>query len=93
MWMDGTVSVDWSKIDRVDSPQLFVVRTQNGDLLTGPLASSAKSSQAGEIAIGPGRGLPLSQAISIEQTATTFWPGLHGGIDGGMNYAKSDAQT
>ena len=91
--MDGTVSVDWSKVDRMDSPTLFVVRTQNGDLLTGPLASSAKSSQAGEIAIGPGRGLPLSQAISIEQTATTFWPGLHGGIDGGMNYAKSDAQT
>jgi hypothetical protein len=92
-YVDGTVSVDWSKVDRVDSAQLFIVRTASGDLLTGPLATLSTPGEAREIAIGKGHSLPLSQVVSIEQSAATFWEGLHGGIDGGMNYAKSDAQT
>jgi len=95
-YVDGTVSVDWSKVDRVDSPQLFVVRTERGDLLSGPLATPDKSGEGRQIAVGPepeAHSLPPSQIIAIEQTATSFWQGLHGGVDGGMNYAKSDAQT
>jgi len=52
-YVDGTVSVDWSKVDRVDSPQLFVVRTERGDLLSGPLATPDKSGEGRQIAVGP----------------------------------------
>ena len=85
----------WSKVDRVDSPQLFVVRTERGDLLTGPTRDIGQAGDDDQIAVGPGpkaHSLPPSQIIAIEQTATSFWQGLHGGVEGGMNYAKSDVR-
>ncbi len=95
-YVDGTVSVDWSKVDRVKSDQLFIVRTDKGVLLTGPVGTPEKSIEEPQLTVGEGTQAPtlaLSQVTAIEQTAKTFWQGLHGGIDGGMNYAKSDAQT
>ena len=30
----GTISVDWSKVDHIESKQLFLVRTQDGTVYT-----------------------------------------------------------
>ena len=35
----NTISVDWTKVDHIDSKQLFLVRTQNGVVYIGALAS------------------------------------------------------
>src|SRR5580698_8909548 len=34
----GTVSIDWFKVDHLESTQLFVVKTQNGETYSGTLS-------------------------------------------------------
>jgi hypothetical protein len=36
-YIDGTASVDWSKVARLGSKQLFIVKTQDGSMYTGML--------------------------------------------------------
>ena len=36
-YIDGTTSVDWSKVLRVESSQLFVVKTAGGEVYSGTL--------------------------------------------------------
>lgn len=96
-YVDGSVSIDWSKIARVESPQLFVVRTSNGDLLVGPIMTAQDSQSEGTRALTVGQGaaartLPDSRVVSIEQTERGFLHGLRGDISGGVTYAKSDRQ-
>jgi hypothetical protein len=38
-YIDGTASVDWSKVARLESPQLFVVKTADGSVYTGRLGT------------------------------------------------------
>ena len=35
----NTLSVDWSKVDHIESKQLFIVKTQNGVVYTGALST------------------------------------------------------
>ena len=39
-YIDGTTSADWSKVARVESSQLFVVKTESGTVYTGTLEST-----------------------------------------------------
>src|SRR5580692_926242 len=39
-YIDGTALVDWSKVDRLESTQLFLVKTQDGSMYTGSLATA-----------------------------------------------------
>src|SRR6478672_6562951 len=38
---DGTVSIDWSKVVRIESPQIFVIADEKGDRFTGELKSAS----------------------------------------------------
>jgi Protein of unknown function, DUF481 len=94
-YVDGTVSVDWLKVERVESPQLFAIRTANGDALAGTIQASAPDQPAPGMVLQTAthsQPLPLAQVASIEQTETSFWRGLHGNIDAGMSFSKSDSQ-
>ena len=39
-YIEGTASVDWSKVARVESAQLFVVKTESGTVYTGTLETT-----------------------------------------------------
>jgi hypothetical protein len=39
-YIDGTASVDWSKVARVESTRLFVVKTEDGSVYTGALKTA-----------------------------------------------------
>src|ERR1700758_3320839 len=39
-YIDGTASVDWSKVARLESQQLFVVKTEDGAVFTGSLKTA-----------------------------------------------------
>ena len=45
-YIDGTASVEWSKVARLESDQLFIVKTEDGSVYTGKLRTAA--SPAGE---------------------------------------------
>src|ERR1700692_121044 len=42
-YIDGTASVDWSKVGRLESKQLFVVKTEDGSVYTGTLRTPETS--------------------------------------------------
>src|SRR6516162_3174722 len=39
-YIDGTASVDWSKVARLESSQLFVVKAEDGSVYTGTLKTA-----------------------------------------------------
>ena len=39
-YIQGTTSVDWSKVRHVESKQLFLVKTEDGSVYTGTLSTA-----------------------------------------------------
>src|ERR1700757_2110513 len=51
-YIDGTASVDWSKVARLESTQLFVVKTEDGSVYTGALKTmETPANRPGQIQI------------------------------------------
>src|SRR5215469_1938429 len=44
-YIDGTASVDWSKVARLESTQLFVVKTEDGSVYSGTLRTAETSGE------------------------------------------------
>lgn len=91
----GTISVNWSKVDHVESKQLFLVKTQDGSVYSGTL-STVSSSNARPITIEVLE-LPLkrteldkSQITHMEETAENFWQRFNGQIGLGSTYSKGN---
>src|SRR6185312_2204413 len=63
-YIDGTTSVDWSKVARVESKQLFLVKTEDGSVHTGTLDTMAWSAGRPvtiEVAESPSAGIEIDQ--------------------------------
>jgi Protein of unknown function, DUF481 len=95
----STLSVDWSKVDHVESKQLFIVKTQNGVVYSGTLTTptspggrptlikvlTAGSENAAELDKG--------QITQMNETASNFWQRLYGNIGLGVIYNKGNQST
>ena len=77
-YIDGTASVDWSKVDRLEITQLFIVKTQDGSMYTGglgtpetpadrPLKIEVIEAEENEVAVD------RSQVVQMVQTSENFW--------------------
>ena len=95
----STSSVDWSKVDRVESKQLFIVKTQNGLVYSGSLSTPAtpggrpimirilESSSDNKVL------LDKAQVIQMDETSTNFWQRLNGNVGLGVIYSKGNQST
>jgi len=97
-YIDGTASVDWSKVARLESTQLFIVKTQDGSMYTGGLKTEETA---------PGRpvkiqvvetpenqiGIDRSQVIQMVQTSENFWQRFSGEVSLGVIYSKGNQST
>lgn len=93
-YVDGSVSVNWSEVERIESPQLFRVGDSKGQIFTGPLHTlPGREKEEPIIEIGQAEDTAKSQIRAIEQTDARFWKTIHGGVDGGLNFTKSNEQT
>jgi hypothetical protein len=97
-YISGTSSVDWSKIDHLESKQLFLVKTQDGSVYTGTLRtvqSSGKRPIRIEISESPNEGVVLdhSKIIRITETSASFWQRFNGQINSGISYSKGNQAT
>ncbi len=94
-YIDGTASVDWSKVERLESTQLFVVKTEDGSVYTGTLKTP-------ETAAGRPMALQLietpekksvvdrSQIVQMIATSEKLWQRFSGEISFGGMYSKSN---
>jgi len=97
-YIDGTVSVDWSKVARLESNQLFVVKTQDGMVYTGMLTTPE-----------PPAGRPVrlqvlettehsaeidqTNVVSMIATSDKFWQRFSGALSFGTIYSKGNQST
>ncbi len=97
-YIDGTASVDWSKVARLESTQLFIVKTQDGLMYTGGLATAEtpagrplkiqvlETGQNEVVVDGP-------QVVQMVQTSEDFWRRFSGEIGFGVIYSKGNQST
>ena len=97
-YIDGTTSVDWTKVARLESTQLFVVKTEDGSVYTGALKTAES---------GPGRPVRIqvleapereavierSQIVNMVATSDRFWERFNGDISFGVIYSKGNQST
>lgn len=97
-YIDGTASVDWSMVARVESSQLFVVKTESGTVYTGTL-ESADTAAGRPVKIRviqtPEKGAVVerSQIVKMVGTSDKFWERFNGAISAGVIYSKGNQST
>lgn len=97
-YVDGTVSIDWSKVARIESNQLYVIRTETGSVYTGKLdtvdAVGAEPVKI-EVAVTEGKKVEVdrSDVVKIEQMHNRVWRRFSGDISVGANYSKGNQST
>src|SRR5271154_5789256 len=99
-YIDGTSSVDWSKVARVESTQLFVVKTEDGSVYTGALKTAEMGAGADrpvQIHVVQPRDQVLtvehSQIVQMVATSDKFWERFNGDISLGTIYSKGNQST
>lgn len=91
----NTQSLDWTKVDHIDSKQLFLVRTQDGTVYIGTLSTpETPAGRPVQISIveGPGRTITLErpQVVNIDETSTDIRERLNGQLGLGFTYTKGN---
>ena len=94
-YIDGTTRVDWSKVARLESNQLFVVKTYDGSVYTGTLKTAetgpARPMQI-QVVETPEHVTTISRSHIVQMTATSekFWQRFNGAISLGVIYSKGN---
>ncbi len=94
-YVDGTISIDWAKVARVDSTQLFLVHTQDGTIYEGAIRTPATPAEQPvkiEVVGTPEQPevIPRRQIIEMNQASDSFWRRFSGSIDSGLIYSKAN---
>jgi len=97
-YIDGTASVDWSKVARLESTQLFVVKTEDGSVYQGslrtPETGAGRPVQI-KVVQAPEHETVLEQSQIIRMIATSdkFWQRFSGALSFGVIYSKGNQST
>jgi hypothetical protein len=94
----GTISVDWLRVDHIESKQLFIVKTQNGTVYTGALSTPTISDERPlqiEILETPEKKVTLErkEVVDVSETARGFWQRFNGQVGVGFTYSKGNKST
>jgi hypothetical protein len=97
-YMNGTASLDWSKVRRVESKQLFLVKTEDGSVYTGTLSTAETGGGRPvriEVAESPETNVVLERekVVTMNQTSNRFWQRFNGSINMGLIYSKGNEST
>jgi len=97
-YVDGTISIDWAKVARVDSTQLFLVHAQDGTIYEGTIRTPATPAEEPvkiEIIAAPEgqEVVDRRQIVEMNQASESFWRRFSGSIDSGMIYSKGNDTT
>jgi Protein of unknown function, DUF481 len=97
-YIDGTTSVQWSKVARLESNQLFIVKTQDGSVYTGRL--NTPETPAGQpvriqVVETPEKEVVIdrTQIVKMGETSERFWQKFSGEISWGIIYSKGNQST
>jgi hypothetical protein len=97
-YVDGTISVQWSAVARIESSRMMIAETQSGAVYVGTLST-----------VDPGAGQPVKiqvtespdqkvvvdslQIVSMDRTSEKFWQRFNGRIGSGATFSKGNQST
>jgi hypothetical protein len=91
----GTISINWAKVDHIESKQLFLVKTQNGLVYSGSLSTPASpEARPAKIEIFEESKSKLeldkAQIVYMEETDLSFWRRFNGQVGLSSIYNKGN---
>ena len=94
-YIDGTTSVQWSKVAHLESNQLFIVKMEDGTVYTGTLKTpETPAGQPVKIQVveNPEKEVVLdrSKVVGLTETSEKFWQRFDGQISWGSIYSKGN---
>jgi Protein of unknown function, DUF481 len=94
-YVDGTISVQWSQVARLESNRQFLVHTESGAVYTGKISTTGTSADPPiriELAAVSGKEVevPQRKIISLTQTSEEFWRRFDGAVNTGFLYSKGN---
>jgi len=93
----GTSSVEWSQVARLESRQLFLVKTEDGTVYTGTLhATGTPGGRPLEITVAGPSGkakIDSTRIVQMDATSTKLLQRFSGSIDTGVIYSKGNQST
>ncbi len=97
-YVDGIISIQWSKVARIESSQLFLVQTQDGSVYEGTIRTAAtageepvkiqitETSQQLEV-------VAREQIVGMNQGSESFWRRFSGNFNTGLIYSRGNNTT
>jgi len=96
-YIDGTASVNWSKVARLESNQLFVVKTEGGGVYTGIIKTAETPAdrpvKIQVLAAEKEDVIERSQIVQMVATSDRFWQRFNGDVSFGAIYSKGNEST
>ncbi|HEX2329270.1 MAG TPA: DUF481 domain-containing protein [Candidatus Angelobacter sp.] len=96
-YMDGTATIDWSKVARIESKYLFLVKTEDGAVYTGSLSTADGGNRPVQIEVVESpqkkQEIESKEIVRLTPTSKNFWQRLNGGINLGVIYSKGNQST
>jgi len=94
----GTSQVQWSRVDHIESKQLFLVRTDAGEVYTGTLSTvelAKGQPMTIEVVESSSKQVDLerTKVVEMDQTAEKFLQRFNGEINSGITYTKGNQST
>ena len=94
----GTVSINWFEVDHLESQQLFIVKTEDGEVYSGRLSMSNTAGERPvsiEVIEEPNQSVELkpSQITTMDQSSQDIWKRFNGSIGLGASYNKGNEST
>ena len=97
-YVDGTISVEWSEVERLDSKRLFLVTLDDGTVYSGRL--SIAETGAGEpeklritTASGDYALIDKTHIVEVLKTSDQFWQRFAVDLNSGVIYSKGNQST
>lgn len=95
-YIDGTAAINWSKVARLESKYLFLVKTQDGSVYTGTLGTAEAGAGGPVIQVETSeqtQSIESSEIVRLTPTSTRFWRQFNGGLNLGVIYSKGNQST
>jgi Protein of unknown function, DUF481 len=94
----GTSSVQWSEVARLESKQLFLVKTEDGSVYSGTLNTANTGGERPmkiEVAATTGSEVVLERPriVEMDVTSTKFFERFNGSVNTGIIYSKGNQST
>jgi hypothetical protein len=98
-YVDGTISIDWLKVARLESNYWFIVTMLDGSIYTAKLGTSSEEGAGGaKLTIQPETEterhlVDTAQVVTVTQTGESAFQRLSGNVGIGATYSKGNNAT